>query len=79
MGYVYRYLRLGRPHETRFLALRQAFDRACDDLETEDAMPIEIANDEEIVFSSFDLYTMCDPYFDWKAGRGAHPLDALPM
>ena len=72
--FVYRFLKLGKLHELPFGSIRDAFDRACEDLESEDAMPIEITGGSEVLFSSFDIYTLCDTYFDWKAGRASHPL-----
>lgn len=71
---VYRFLERGRCMEASFDDTRAAFDRACEDLETETAAPLEIVRAGETVFSSFDIYTLCDGYFEWRRGTAPHPL-----
>jgi len=76
---VYRFLRLAQQEEEEFTELRTAFDRACEHLEAESAAPLEIVQGEDVLLDAFDLYGLCECYYDWKDGQAQHPLTGAEL
>ena len=71
---LYRFLRMTQEVQEEFAELRSAFDLACEHIEDESAAPLEIVQGEEVLLDAFDLYGLCECYYDFKAGHGHHPL-----
>jgi hypothetical protein len=73
--FVYRFIRSAQTFEMSLLTLRDAFDRACADLDQDSAAPLEIRDGEkDVVYTLGDL---CELYIDWCAwrkGDGPHPV-----
>jgi hypothetical protein len=75
MSVRYRFLCHAAQGELLFPGVRDAFDRACLDLERESAAPLEIWDGESLVFT---LGTLCELLYDWqswRSGQAKHPLE----
>jgi hypothetical protein len=72
--YFYRFIRSAQTFEMGALTLREAFDRACRDLDEDLAAPLEIREDDDIVYTLGDLCDLFDDWRAWKNGDGPHPV-----
>lgn len=73
--YVYAYLQNGAPHELGCPSLRVAVDRACEHIESEDAMVFQIRVGRDVALSGMDIFELYPDWLQWREVGGTHPAD----